>query len=210
MNSGRVPSRFARIKDFLPGRKDSVGVTAISYPLFVEAALYRYRAGIPWRDLPERFGDWKSVHRRFSRWMVEALLLQPAQMSSDPTVLEHECAHLLAVNADGLNRSGASTYEVAYCFVAFIWHPYWCEICCAQKLGKRHCITSVRFHPLAGLPWDERRRCNCARVAERGDEPIQAIPGRAGFVAEMRAQMLAAMRLTTRHMLSADASISPR
>jgi transposase len=30
--------------------------------------LYRYRAGVPWRDLPERFGDWKNVHRRWSRW----------------------------------------------------------------------------------------------------------------------------------------------
>jgi transposase len=30
--------------------------------------LYRYRAGIPWRDLPERFGDWKNTHRRLSRW----------------------------------------------------------------------------------------------------------------------------------------------
>ena len=35
---------------------------------FIEAVLYRYRAGIPWRDLPERFGDWKNTHRRFSRW----------------------------------------------------------------------------------------------------------------------------------------------
>jgi len=35
--------------------------------LFVEAVLYRYRAGLPWRDLPERFGDWKTVHQRFSR-----------------------------------------------------------------------------------------------------------------------------------------------
>jgi transposase len=34
----------------------------------VEAVLYRYRTGIPWRDLPERFGDWKNVHQRFSRW----------------------------------------------------------------------------------------------------------------------------------------------
>ena len=24
--------------------------------------------GYPWRDLPERFGYWKNVHRRFSRW----------------------------------------------------------------------------------------------------------------------------------------------
>ena len=35
---------------------------------FVEAVLYRYRTGMPWRDLPERFGDWKNVHQRFSRW----------------------------------------------------------------------------------------------------------------------------------------------
>jgi transposase len=36
--------------------------------LFIEAVLYRYRAGIPWRDLPERFGDYRSVHQRLSRW----------------------------------------------------------------------------------------------------------------------------------------------
>ena len=34
----------------------------------VDAVLYRYRAGIPWRDLPERFGDFRVVHSRFSRW----------------------------------------------------------------------------------------------------------------------------------------------
>ena len=32
------------------------------------AVLYRYRAGIPWRDLPERFGDFRVVHTRHSRW----------------------------------------------------------------------------------------------------------------------------------------------
>ena len=30
--------------------------------------LYRYRARISWRDLPERFGDFRVVHTRFSRW----------------------------------------------------------------------------------------------------------------------------------------------
>jgi transposase len=60
--------QWERIKDLLPGRPGSVGVTAADNRLFVEAVLYRYRAGIPWRDLPERFGDCKNVHRRFSRW----------------------------------------------------------------------------------------------------------------------------------------------
>jgi len=42
-------------------------VTAADNRLFVEAVLYRCRTGIPWRDLPSRFGDWKNVHCRFSR-----------------------------------------------------------------------------------------------------------------------------------------------
>jgi transposase len=30
--------------------------------LFIEAVLYRAKTGMPWRDLPERFGPWKSVY----------------------------------------------------------------------------------------------------------------------------------------------------
>src|SRR6516165_9280967 len=60
--------QWDRIKDFLPGREGYVGGQAEDNRLFVEAVLYRYRTGCPWRDLPERFGKWKSVHQRFSRW----------------------------------------------------------------------------------------------------------------------------------------------
>lgn len=60
--------QWARIADLLPGRAGDVGGTAADNRLFVDAVLYRYRAGIPWRDLPERFGKGKSVHQRFSRW----------------------------------------------------------------------------------------------------------------------------------------------
>ena len=65
---GLRDDQWDRIKDLLPGRVGSVGATAADNRLFVEAVLYRYRAGTPWRDLPERLGDWKNVHRRFSRW----------------------------------------------------------------------------------------------------------------------------------------------
>ena len=30
--------------------------------------LYRAKTGVPWRDLPERFGPWKSVYNRFANW----------------------------------------------------------------------------------------------------------------------------------------------
>ena len=57
----------------LSGRPGDVGVTARNNRLFVEAVLYRYRAGIPWRDLPERFGDFRVVHTRFSRWSKQGV-----------------------------------------------------------------------------------------------------------------------------------------
>ncbi len=60
--------QWERIQGLLPGREGSVGVTAGDNRLFTDAVLYRYRAGIPWRDLPERFGDFRVVHTRHSRW----------------------------------------------------------------------------------------------------------------------------------------------
>lgn len=60
--------QWERIKNLLPGREGTVGVTARDNRLFVEAVLYRYRAGIPWRDLPERFGDYRVIHTRHMRW----------------------------------------------------------------------------------------------------------------------------------------------
>lgn len=66
--------QWERIKDFLPGREGHVGGTAADNRLFVDAVLYRYRAGVPWRDLPERFGDGKNTHRRWGRWAESGVL----------------------------------------------------------------------------------------------------------------------------------------
>jgi transposase len=35
---------------------------------FVNAIIWRVRTGVPWRDLPDRFGSWKTVYNRFDRW----------------------------------------------------------------------------------------------------------------------------------------------
>ena len=56
------------IKDLLPGQAGQPGATAKDNSLSVDAVLHRYRAGIPWRDLPARFGDFRVVHTRHSRW----------------------------------------------------------------------------------------------------------------------------------------------
>ena len=51
---GLRDDQWERIERLLPGRDGHVGVTAADNRVFVEAVLCRYRAGVPWRDLPER------------------------------------------------------------------------------------------------------------------------------------------------------------
>ncbi|BFU89466.1 MAG: hypothetical protein NTAFB01_06530 [Nitrospira sp.] len=68
--------QWERIKDVRPGREGHVGGTARDNRLFVEAVLYRYRAGIAWRDLPERFVDFRVIHTRHTRWSTSGVWQQ--------------------------------------------------------------------------------------------------------------------------------------
>jgi transposase len=60
--------QWRRIEDLLPGKKGDPGRTGNDNRLFVNAVLWVLRSGARWSDLPERYGKWKSVHKRFTRW----------------------------------------------------------------------------------------------------------------------------------------------
>jgi len=61
-------AQWAAIQEFLPGKSTDVGRTAKDNRLFVNACLWIIRSGAHWQDLPERYGKYKSVHKRFTRW----------------------------------------------------------------------------------------------------------------------------------------------
>ena len=65
--------QFEKIEALLPGRKCCVGVTAKDNRSFVNGVIWIFKTGAPWRDLPERYGNWKNVHRRFSRWASKGI-----------------------------------------------------------------------------------------------------------------------------------------
>ena len=61
--------QWERLKDFVPGgRKGKRGPRA-NNRLFLDALLWMARSGGRWRDLPERFGGYQSVKRRYYRWI---------------------------------------------------------------------------------------------------------------------------------------------
>ena len=75
---------YARIDHLLPGRPGDTGWVAADNRLFIDAVLYVAKTGIPWRDRPERFGNWNSVWRRFDRWARKGTWARVFEALQDP------------------------------------------------------------------------------------------------------------------------------
>jgi transposase len=61
-------AQWARIAPLLAGKATDPGRTGGDNRLFVNGCLWVLRSGAHWRDLPERYGKWKTLHKRFTRW----------------------------------------------------------------------------------------------------------------------------------------------
>jgi transposase len=57
---------WARIQPHLPLQK--AGARRKDDRLVINAILFKLATGVPWRDLPERYGPWQSIYTRFRRW----------------------------------------------------------------------------------------------------------------------------------------------
>jgi len=72
------------IKDLLPGKEGDPGATAKDNRLFINAVLWIAKTGAPWRDLPERFGNWNNVFQRFNRWGKNGVFQKIMEALQDP------------------------------------------------------------------------------------------------------------------------------
>jgi putative transposase len=109
-------AQWRRIEHLVPGKVGDRGRSGEDNRLFVDAVLWIARSGAPWRDLPEEFGNWNSVFKRFRRWakkgvwesLFNALLENPdfEYLIIDSTIVR---AHQHAAGAKGgakMKRSG--------------------------------------------------------------------------------------------------------
>ena len=65
--------QWNRIEGLLPGQVGDPGQSGRDNRLFVDAVLFIAKTGVPWRDLPERFGNWNSIWRRLDRWSAKGV-----------------------------------------------------------------------------------------------------------------------------------------
>jgi transposase len=172
--------QWDRIKDTLPGRAGSVGVTAADNRRFVDAVLYRYRTGIPWRDLPESLGDWNNIHRRFSRWAAggvwaRMLVLLAADADNeyamiDSTVVRAHQHSAGAKKADGdqaIGRSKGGLTTKIHALVDALGNPL------------KIILTGGQVHDLAGadalLPGMEAKALLADKAFDAGERVIKPL-----------------------------------
>ena len=60
--------QWGRLRPLLPPPPQGRGRPRVDDRLVVEGILWRLATGVPWRDLPARFGSWRTVYSRFRRW----------------------------------------------------------------------------------------------------------------------------------------------
>ncbi len=105
-------TQWNKIKDILPGKQSDPGRTGADNRRFVEAIMWVGRNGARWRALPEEYGHWNSVHRRFRRWSKKGIwqmLFNTLAVSADTEWLMIDStiirAHQHAAGAKGGNTA---------------------------------------------------------------------------------------------------------
>ena len=77
-------AQWKRLEALVPGTDVWVGRTADNTREFLNAVLWIARSGAPWRDLPDRYGNWNSVYQRFRRWAASGVWQRVFEALQEP------------------------------------------------------------------------------------------------------------------------------
>lgn len=59
--------QWTRLEPLLPPQRSATGRPSKDHRTVLNGILWILRTDAPWRDLPEQYGNWKTVYSRFRR-----------------------------------------------------------------------------------------------------------------------------------------------
>lgn len=85
-----------------PERSKKVGHPYVEHRRIINGMFWVLCSGAPWRDLPERYGPWKTVYNRFNRWSKSGII--NIIFNRLLSILdESDCLDWSAISLDGSN-----------------------------------------------------------------------------------------------------------
>lgn len=89
--------QWEQIKDMFP--KAKTGRPPKDNRMMFNAILWITRSGAPWRDMPERYGSYKTVYSRFCKWRDDGTLLCIFQALNADADYENLCIDSTSIKA---------------------------------------------------------------------------------------------------------------
>lgn len=101
-------AQWEKMEPHCLGKKTDPGRTGSDNRTFLEAVLWKARTGSPWRDLPEEFGDWNAVFKRFDYWSARGVFKKIFEAVSDDPDMEYAMidATIVPVHRHGHGAKG--------------------------------------------------------------------------------------------------------
>jgi transposase len=65
--------QWDKIKTYIPGSTGKRGRPSKNNRQMLNGMVWLARSGAAWRDLPERYGSWKTVYSKFTKWRDEGI-----------------------------------------------------------------------------------------------------------------------------------------
>jgi putative transposase len=107
---------WAVIEPVLPSGAGRRGRPWNDHRRTLEGIAWRFRAGCPWRDLPEQFGAWQSVWERHRRWSEDGTYAAMfAAVREHTAMAQAQAAGLLSIDSTSVrahqHAAGARFHE---------------------------------------------------------------------------------------------------
>lgn len=101
-------AQWAKMEPHCLGKPTDPGRSGGDNRKFLEAVLWIARTGSPWRDLPEHFGKWNTVFKRYSDWVKADVFTHIFNAVSDDPDMEYAMvdATIVKVHRHGHGAKG--------------------------------------------------------------------------------------------------------